>query len=107
VRAGQAACGQRRHEEPEADEDRSLRERGEVLRLAVTVGMRAISRPDGHADGEEREQRRDEVGAGMDRLGDEPEAVRLEPGDELDGNQDARGDHRHERGPPLRRHASS
>ena len=90
-----------------ADEDRSLRERAEVLGLAVPVGVAGIGGPCGHADGEVREQRRDEVGARVKRLRDQAEAVRRDADDQLDGDQDARRDHRDEGGSPLRAHGRS
>ena len=69
-----------------SDEERRLGERGEVLRLAVAVLVRDVGGPRRDADREEREQRRDEVGARVQRLGDEPEAV----GREADGRASAR-----------------
>ena len=100
----QAAYGQSGHEEPEAGEERRLGQGREVLGLAVSVGVGAIGGPAGHPDCKEREQRRDEVCAGVDRLGQEAEAVRPEADAELDRDEDARGDDRHERGASLRGH---
>src|SRR5439155_26401297 len=51
---------------------------------------------------EERQERGDEIGPRMDRLGEEPEAVRRDAGDELDGDQHRGGDDRAERRSPLR-----
>ena len=59
-------------------EDGRLGERREVLRLAVPVLVPASAGPAGDADREERQQRRDEVGAGVERLGDEAEAAARE-----------------------------
>ena len=89
----------------ERDQDRGLGERREVLGLPVTVRVAAVGRPDRHADGEEGQQRGDEVGAGVRRLGHEPEAAACDPGCQLDRDQDDRGDDRDERDPALRRHA--
>ena len=100
----QAAYGQPGHEEPEDREERRLGQSREVLGFAVSVGVGAIGGPAGHPDCKEREQRRDEVCAGVDRLGQEAEAVRPEADAELDRDEDARGDDRHERGAPLRGH---
>jgi hypothetical protein len=47
-----------------------------VLGLPVAVLMRDVGRPHRDADGEERQQRRDQVGARMRRFGDEAETVR-------------------------------
>ena len=54
-------------------EDARLGERREVLGLAVAVLVAPVGRPDGDADGEERQQCGDEVGARVERLGDEAE----------------------------------
>ena len=75
-----------------------------MLGLAVPVLVPRISRPGGDADGEEGEQRRDEVGAGVERLRDEPEAPGGEAGDELERDQRGRGEHGDERGAALRAH---
>ena len=61
-----------------SSEDARLGERGEVLGLPVAVGVRAVGGTAGDADREEREQRRDEVGAGVQRLRDEAEAAARE-----------------------------
>ena len=60
----------------------------------------------GDADREEREQRGDEVGAGVQRLGDEAEAAAREPDAELEREQHDRRADRDERGSALRRHAA-
>ena len=72
-----------------------------MLGLAVAVLVPRIGWAKGDADGEEREQCRDEVGAGVRRLGDEAEAVRGESGAELERDQRERRVHRPERGFPL------
>ena len=75
-----------------------------MLRLPVAVLMRNVRRTHGHADGEERQQRGDEISARVQRLRDEPEAVHRETGRELDRQQHHRGDDGHERGSALRAH---
>src|SRR6185312_6057522 len=86
------------------DEDRGLTERGQVLRLAVAVRVARVGRTDGDPEREEGQERRHEVGAGVHRLGEETEAVRGDAGEELDGDQDARGDDRDESGAALGAH---
>ncbi len=76
-----------------------------MLGLPVAVLVRQASRTSRDADSEEREQRGDEVGPGVQRLREQPEAVRGEPSGELDRDQDAGGDDGGERDPALRRHA--
>ena len=49
------------------DEDRALGERREVLGLPVAVLVAGIGGPHGDADREERQQRGDEIGAGVGR----------------------------------------
>ena len=80
-------------EEARHDEDRGLGERREVLCLAVPVLVSRVGRPGRDADGEERQQRRDEVGAGVQRLRDEPEAAAGEAGSRASARS----------GPPRRR----
>ena len=63
----------------------------EVLRLAVPELMRHVGRTRRDANREEREQRRDEIGAGVSRLGDEAEAVRREPDGQLEDDERRRG----------------
>jgi hypothetical protein len=86
-------------------EDRRLCESGEVLRLAVTVLVAGVGRPHRDADGEEREQRGDEVGARVERFRDEPETAAGDARRELQRDESRRGQHRDERDPPLRVHA--
>ena len=83
------------------------RERREMLGLPVAVLVAGIGGAHGDADGEEREQRSDEIGAGMGGLGDEAEAVRREAGAELQRDERERREHRPERGLPLGLHAGS
>ena len=64
-------------------EDRGLAERREVLGLAVPELVRDVGRARRDANGEVRQQRRDEVRARVHRLGDETEAVRRETDAEL------------------------
>ena len=84
-----------------------LGKRGEVLGLAVAVLVAPVGRLGGDADREEREQGRDEVGARVDRLGDQAEAVRGEADRELERDERRRRGDRHERGPALRCQSSS
>ncbi len=88
-------------------EERRLGERREVLGLAVPVLVALVGRLRRDADREEGQQRGDEVGAGVDRLGDEAEAVRGEADRELQRDERAGGDDRDERGAPLRAQSSS
>ena len=64
-----------------------------------------VGRPPGDADREQRQQRRDEVGPGVDCLRDEAEAPAREPGGELQRDEHAGGDDRDECRAPLRAHA--
>ena len=57
-------------------EERRLGERREVLRLPVAVLVRDVGGPHRDAEGEEREQRRDEIRPGVNGLRHEPEALR-------------------------------
>ena len=86
-----------RDEERHDDEEPRLRERREVLRLAVPELMRDVRRTRRDANREEREERRDEVRAGVSRLGDETEAVRREPDRQLEDDERRRGRDRDER----------
>ena len=86
------------------DEDRALAERREMLGLPVAVLVAGIGGAHGDADGEERQQRGDEIGARVRGLRDEAEAVRGEAGAELERDQRARREHRPERGFPLGLH---
>ena len=56
-----------------ADEDGGLGERRQVLGLSVAVVVPAVGRANRVPDGVEREQRGDEVGSRVQRLGDQPE----------------------------------
>ena len=60
-------------------EEAGLRERREVLRLAVAVEVARVGGLRRDADREEREQRGDEVGAGVRGVGDQAEAAGGEP----------------------------
>ena len=78
--AGEPQDRERRDADRDEHERCRLGERREMLRLPVTVRVAAVGRPDRDADGEERQQRGDEVGARVHRLGDEPEAAAREAG---------------------------
>src|SRR5947209_14600857 len=101
---GQPHYGPRDDHDACKEEERSFGERGEMLRLAVPVLVPLIRRPHRDADREERQERGDEVGAGVDRLRDEPEAVGREARPELERDERARGEDGCERGAPLRAH---
>ena len=58
----------------------ALRERGEVLRLAVAVLVPDVGGTCRDTDCEERQQRRHEVRARVHRLGDQAERPRPDPG---------------------------
>ena len=88
----------------DAARSRAFRERREVLGLPVTVLVPDVRGTYGDPDGEERQQRRDEIRSRVQRLGDEAEAVRSEPGDELHRQQECRRNDGHERGSTLRAH---
>ena len=108
VRLGRAdEHGQRAVRDVEAreHEDRGLAEGGQVLGLAVPVGMPLVGRPAGDPDREEREERGDEVGPGVNRLRDQPEAACREPSAELERDQRAGRGNRNESSTPLRAHA--
>ena len=104
-RADEHGQGAVRDVEAREHEDRGLAEGGQVLGLAVPVGMPAVGRAAGDPDREEREQRGDEVGAGVDRLRDQAEAAGREPGPELERDQRAGSGNRNESSTPLRAHA--
>ena len=57
------------------EQDGRLAERRQVLRAPVPVGVLDVGRPAAEPDREEREERRDDVAAGLDARGDQPEAV--------------------------------
>src|SRR3954452_16955850 len=78
-----------------------------MLRLAVPVLVRHVRGADRNTDGEEREQRRNQIGSGVQRLGDQPEAVRRQAGAELERDEQDGRDHRDERRSPLRMHPAS
>src|SRR4051794_25915643 len=78
-----------------------------MLRLAVAVLVRHVCRADRDTDGEEREQRRNQIGSGVQRLGDQSEAVRRQAGAELERDEQDGRDHRDERRSPLRMHPAS
>jgi hypothetical protein len=92
-------------DEAGGDENRGLSERGEMLRLAVPVGVGDVGRSLGNPEREEGQQRRNEIGAGVDRLREQAEAVRGDAGDELDRDQAAGGEDGNERCSPLWSHA--
>ena len=78
-----------------------------MLPLPVAVLVPDVGRAAGDAEREERQQRRDQVRSGVRGLGDEAEAVRREPGDELERDECRRGEDGEECRPALRGHAPS
>ena len=84
-------------------QERALGERGEVLGLAVAVGVVAVGRPDRDAQRVERQERRDEVGAGVRRLGDHRQRAGEQARDELQRDEEDRRRDREQRGALLRR----
>ena len=84
-------------------EKRRLGERGEVLGLAVPVLVGDVGRPAGDAEREEREQRGDEVGAGVDAPRRRARGcAAASPTVSLSTTQRCGGADRDERGPALR-----
>jgi hypothetical protein len=77
-----------------------------VLGLAVAELVRDVGRPRRDAKREVGEQRGDEVGARVRRLGDEPEAVGRQADAELEHDERRGGADRDERGTTLRAHAA-
>src|SRR5439155_912066 len=65
---GQVRNGPPADEDGGDDKDRGLGQRRQMLRLPVTIGVAGIGGPPRDADREEREERRDEVDAGVRRL---------------------------------------
>ena len=106
LRRPSEAC-QRESGDRNADESehRRLEERCEMLGLSVPVLMLDVRRPAGDADREEGQQRGDEVGARVQRLGDEPEAAAREARAELQRDECSRRADRNERRAALRGHA--
>ena len=70
----------------------------------MPVLVRHVRRAHCDPDGEEGQQRGDEVGPRVQRLRDEAEAVRGESRDELDRQQESRRDDGHECGSTLWAH---
>ncbi len=107
LRAGNAPDRAVRDVERREHQERGLGERGEVLRLAVPVLVADVRRPHRDADREERQQRCNEVGAGVDRLGHEAEAAARNARPELDPDQAGGRGNRDEGSTPLRAHRNS
>ena len=91
--AGEARDRTPDDQEAREDEDRAFRERGQVFRLAVAVLVPGVGRPRRDADREERQERRDQVGARVCSLREQPEAVRSDAGTELQPDQGGRCEH--------------
>src|SRR4029453_3752450 len=78
-----------------------------VLSLPVCVRVTRIGRPARNPHREQGKQCRHEIGPGVDRLGDEPEAPTRESGAELERDERDRGKHGDERGSSLRGHVTN
>src|SRR5439155_21318624 len=72
--------------------------------LSVPVGMPPVGRAAGDSDRKQCQQRGDKVGAGVNRLGDEPEAPGREPSPELERNENAGSSNRNKSSAPLGSH---
>ena len=105
-RSRQARDGEHRDGDADERQHGRLRKRSEMLRLPVPVLVPFVGRPTGDADGEEREQGRDEIRSGVQRLGDQTEAAADQAGAELERREHRRRADRDERGSALRRHAA-
>ncbi len=75
-----------------------------MLGLAVAVGVVPVRRPDCDSHREERQQRRDEVCAGVECLGEQPETPGRESGHELQDEERRRGENGDESSSALWRH---
>ena len=66
--------------------------------------MSDVGGPSRNPDGEERQQGSDQIGAGVQRLGDQAEAVRRKPDAQFQREERRGRDDRDERGSALRSH---
>jgi hypothetical protein len=98
ARAEQPAQRLERDERGDQRQHGALGQRGEVLRLAVAVVVLAIRGAHGQPHGEQREQRRDQVGGRVRRLGDQAQRPGGQAGGQLDRHEHDRGDHAEPRG---------
>ena len=105
--AGQPRDRGRRDEEADQDQEGRLGERSEVLCLAVAILVADVRGTTCDAEREEREQRRDEVGSRVGRLGDEAKAACRKADDELQRNESRGRTDRDERRAPLWVHGRS
>ena len=88
----------------EEQEQRRFAERGDVLEFAVAVGVRGVGRPVGDADCGQRNAGRQEIDAGVQRVGDQRQAADQKADDELRRREnEARGE-RYGGGPFLQGH---
>jgi len=83
------------------EEQQGLDEGRDVLDLAVSVGVRFVRRPVRDTDGDEGDQRGDEVESRMGGLGQDAERAAEEADDELHPRQAQGGQHGAPRGPLL------
>ena len=88
-----------------AREEHRLAQSGQMLRLAVAVGVLAIGRALGHPDGVQGQDGGHGIDAGVGRLGQDAEAAAGQPDDQLDHHQDDCGHQRDQRRAPRDRHA--
>ena len=75
----------------------SLHQAGERLGLAVSITVLSVGRRGGVAHGEESDQRRHQVEAGIRCRGEQGHRARGQPGGDLEGHQDGGGSHRQQR----------
>ena len=85
-------------------QDHALGEGREVLRLAMSPGVGAVRGAHRHPESEEGQEGGDEVRPGVQRLGDESQAVGRETDGELERDEERRGEDRDERGAAGGRH---
>ena len=78
------------HEDPSGEQDRRLSQRSEVLRAPVPVGVLRVRGPATEPHREERERGGDDVAAGLDPRGDQPEAAGRHADPELERHQQRR-----------------
>ena len=107
ARAGEMSDRPPGDEATGGNQDRRLGKSGEMLGLPVAVLVRDVRRTNRDTDREERQQGRHEVGARVQRLRDEAQAVRGEARAELERDEHDGRDHRDEGCPSLRIHPAS
>ena len=88
----------------EEQEQRRLAERRDVLELSVAIGVRGVGRPVRHPHRHPGHAGREEIDAGMQRVGDQREAADGQPDDKLRRRQNEARDKRNDGGAFLQRH---